>query len=1040
MGDRGDKDEKQIDDVARLPSLLKEWSGVIATFGGAATALLAVLLPGQTSAAVQVIGYAFAAALVVFGAFIFIKVRRRRHSRQLRENRRETWEREAAGAHRTAFRGLFPYQEGDELPGKHRQLEAQRLVTQFSEPTFSFGVVCGDSGCGKTSLLRSAIQSRLEAVGEERGFGILYLSNPRELADDAPPQTDAKDIAARLRSELNRLRSLVDEAARGQSLILIIDQFEEFFIEYSSPELRLDLGRFLNGLIKSNPPVRILCALRRDYLADMKDLASQSPDSADRNFFEPISLQTLFTLKNFTIEQAAKIIKECAERDRVEVEDEFAATLASDLGEGGFVRPPELQIVCTALVDNLTTAEYRLAGGARGILSHYIEDAIAVSGDPAHGRRVLRALCNFPVHAKRTPQTVSEIAEAIGTKDAQASVSIRTALRQFEVARLVVVEKRSKVEIAYTLVHDYLVDAVSKATSDVSTRDEEANQLLDYYVAEYRDDPKTRIPYRRLRFVRKYADPKKLSDPTARCLLRASAIRLATSTVVLATLVAVITTLLVGLITTSRVWHQEIIGSHWERNDSGALRVLVRQKQNIIITGQDIRGDATTFLTYVKLWDTTTGKLVYRAGGDYIRFIQPDYIVSKPDDDEFVEAYHIPTRNRFKPALRYIPGLVKEERFTADPLVQSHSGDTILVGRGHILDVLKMGVFSVAENRELREVRTCSSNSDVYVTKGGDALITKCDGLMPDQPTILYNSTGKGTALLRDGYKSLPGFGVNGSETQVATVEHDSDDKIYVVLWNLRNGGKFENATVLSPPREANPYSNSGYYSFGVRFTEDDSFLYVSEVRRDATFIFRAADLRQMTRVPETCLVYPVVSPDFDEIVQPTFLAWPDVPSGGTYIWNLMEAEPQLIKGLTLPDDQSLIYEKPDNLRFNIAKDRFLVLHRKEGRIELWEWKSGRKIADLAAPSRFEAVRFSLDGEAVRVDHEGGTAGLYDLDTGKKIAELDSIGGSNREIYFDKTCRRVNVWTDEGRVLRYTEGWYLFGRESWFWPAERCEA
>ena len=42
----------------------------------------------------------------------------------------------------------------------------------------------------------------------------------------------------------------------------------------------------------------------------------------------------------------------------------------------------------------MTLAEYRLAGGARGILSHHVEDAIEVSGDADTGRRVLRALCD----------------------------------------------------------------------------------------------------------------------------------------------------------------------------------------------------------------------------------------------------------------------------------------------------------------------------------------------------------------------------------------------------------------------------------------------------------------------------------------------------------------------------------------------------------------------------------------------------------------------------------------------------------------------
>ena len=111
---------------------------------------------------------------------------------------------------------------------------------------------------------------------------------------------------------------------------------------------------------------RILCAVRSDYLVDMRDLAPQLP--------EPISVKTLFVIKNLTVDQAANIVRECAEIDEIPLKDGFANTLAEELAHAGEVRPPELQIVCTALVGNLTLEEYRLAGGARGILSHYIQN------------------------------------------------------------------------------------------------------------------------------------------------------------------------------------------------------------------------------------------------------------------------------------------------------------------------------------------------------------------------------------------------------------------------------------------------------------------------------------------------------------------------------------------------------------------------------------------------------------------------------------------------------------------------------------------
>ena len=109
--------------------------------------------------------------------------------------------------------------------------------------------------------------------------------------------------------------------------------------------------------------------------------------------------------------------------------------------------------------------------------------------------------------------------------------------------------------------------------------------------------------------------------------------------------------------------------------------------------------------------------------------------------------------------------------------------------------------------------------------------------------------------------------------------------------------------------------------------------------------------------------------------------------------------------------------------------------------MELWDFKAGKKLRGLDIPGRFKKVGFTIGGNAVNVNVEGGTVSLFRADNGEKITdEIRNIGGTKQAIYYDEKCRRVYEWTDEGRVLRYTEGWYLFGRESWFWPAERCEA
>src|SRR2546429_110523 len=90
-----------------------------------------------------------------------------------------------------------------------------------------------------------------------------------------------------------------------------------------------------------------------------------------------------------------------------------------------------------------------------------------------------------------------------------------------EAARIIPFENQLR-QLRYSLIHDYLVDAVAAATSDVSTRTEEAHQLLYYYLSGIRSDAKSRIPVFKLRFIRKHADPKMLVNPQVKRLMRRS--------------------------------------------------------------------------------------------------------------------------------------------------------------------------------------------------------------------------------------------------------------------------------------------------------------------------------------------------------------------------------------------------------------------------------------------------------------------------------------------------------------------------------------
>ncbi len=140
----------------RLQSL-RELLGAFAAVVTALAAIIVNLLPGQDDLAKQ-IATIIALAAVVSGAGYYLSYYYRR--RHLAYKRRP--EHAAPAEERAALRFLLPFEDGDELPG--RRIEVQELYTLLTSADFRFGLLLGESGCGKTSLVRAGLLPRLRAA------------------------------------------------------------------------------------------------------------------------------------------------------------------------------------------------------------------------------------------------------------------------------------------------------------------------------------------------------------------------------------------------------------------------------------------------------------------------------------------------------------------------------------------------------------------------------------------------------------------------------------------------------------------------------------------------------------------------------------------------------------------------------------------------------------------------------------------------------------------------------------------------------------
>ena len=235
----------------------------------------------------------------------------------------------------------------------------------------------GASGTGKTSLLLAGATPRLEST--EHPYETLYVR-----ALDDPARVIRRAIWRRLPDgNLPQDGSLVDfldatTKALGHPLVIILDQFEEFFIRLSS-QFRAAFIAELGALYDAQDvSVKVVLSLREDWLAAVSELEARIPEI----------FRTRMRLLPLTREQARQAISAPVERLNVSYESELIERLLDDLaGREVSVMPPQLQLVCSALYNRRQAREqqigiiaYERLGGARGVLQQYLDDELTRLG------------------------------------------------------------------------------------------------------------------------------------------------------------------------------------------------------------------------------------------------------------------------------------------------------------------------------------------------------------------------------------------------------------------------------------------------------------------------------------------------------------------------------------------------------------------------------------------------------------------------------------------------------------------------------------
>lgn len=497
------ENEENIDKIGAFLKGVQEQLALIVLLVGAVATLLSPFLPDKNASQIATV----IALLIALsgGAILIYKKYHKTKYQVIKSTKRPN--------RKVAFRDLQPFEEGDNLFGRDRELA--RLNTMVVAYDFRFGVLWGESGSGKTSLLRAGLIPELRT----QGFLPVYIAKPTREPQEAVLIALRKIAAEASNVADQELHQLIRATApRGKKIIVIFDQFEEFFLLHRTKRLHAGLGKWLGEILRADLPIIFLISIRSDFFGYVQEVL----DIADSSSRLRHSL-----VENFNADQARQIFVEAAQADAVSFERPLVDAVISDLQVENSIRPVELQIIGTRLVqqDIATLNRYELAGRAKGILSSYINDAILQSREQDLARLVLRQMCTESFDAKSpVDQSMEEVVERIlGVSQSIKGQSerrekIEKVVNELLEARILIHTDDDK----YNLVHDYLAPSIGIATKGVETNAERANRLLRRYVAQYGEEPTMRIPARHLRLIETHATTKVKEMERARELIKIS--------------------------------------------------------------------------------------------------------------------------------------------------------------------------------------------------------------------------------------------------------------------------------------------------------------------------------------------------------------------------------------------------------------------------------------------------------------------------------------------------------------------------------------
>jgi WD40 repeat protein len=352
-----------------------------------------------------------------------------------------------------------------EIAASGRTQDVERLLERILSIEHQLTVIHGESGVGKSSLVNAGLIPALlqrSLTGQEllpikihvytNWINVISSAIYKDRSSDTNGFSRA-DLLSSDREAQHLLHKFRQLAAQGTQIVLILDQFEEFFSTCTQSEQRQTFIDFWQNCLKI-PLLKIVISLREDYLYLLLELELAHPevDILSRNF--------RYALGNLSPYDAKSLIENLTDHANFPLEPILVDELVKDLaGDRGSVRPIELQLVGSQLQDrNITTlAAYLAAGAKQRLVEQSVEEVIQSCGNAAFlAQQVLILLTDD--QGKRPLRTYNEL--RTGLLSYSSNTEDLDLVLEILIGSGLIFQLSEVPSNRYQLVHDYLVSFI----------------------------------------------------------------------------------------------------------------------------------------------------------------------------------------------------------------------------------------------------------------------------------------------------------------------------------------------------------------------------------------------------------------------------------------------------------------------------------------------------------------------------------------------------------------------------------------------------